>query len=98
MKKGLISLFALVVVVCCGTVGCSNREIDPAKVRAAFQNEPDNVKSQLEQGLTAIEAGNYAAALKPLELIALKVKLPPPENNILLDTISKAQAKAAGGK
>lgn len=97
MKKGLSYLFAL-GLVCWGAAGCSNREIDPAKVRAAFQNEPESVKSLLEQGLSAAVASNYEAALKPLETIAYRVKLPPPESKILADTITKVQARAAGGK
>jgi hypothetical protein len=98
MKKRLIQISAitgLVVLVACG---CSNKKIDTAKVRAAFQSLSGESKQYLEQGLTAIDQSNYLAAVKPLNKVGYLAKLNKEQGHLLEDTIAKAEAQAAKQK
>jgi hypothetical protein len=44
--------------------------------------------------LKAIDEGNFAAAARPLKVIAYKVKLDKHQREVLEDTIAKVEAKA----
>ena len=79
-------------------LGCSNNNIDTAKVRDAFQSLTGEAKDDLEQGLKAIDQSNYVAAVRPLKVLAIKVKMDKDHRIILEDTIAKVQAKAANQK
>jgi hypothetical protein len=75
-------------------VGCSNRNIDTAKVRAAFPSIDGDAKAQLETALAAIDASNYLAAVRPLEKAKYEIKMDKTQREILEDTLKKARAKA----
>jgi hypothetical protein len=97
MKKRIIQLsglFVLAGAIFLSATGCSNHNIDTAKVRAAFAGIDGDAKTQLETGLTAIDAGNYDAALKPLKIAAFEIKMDKNQRAILEDTIRKARVKA----
>jgi len=76
-------------------VGCSNSNIDTAKVRAAFASVQGDPKMQLETALAAIDATNYVAAVAPLEKAAYELKMDTNQREILMDTLKKVRAKAA---
>ena len=98
MKKRLILLVAITGLAWLAASGCSNKNIDTAKVRAAFQSLSGDARQNLDLGLNAIDESNYAAAVRPLKTIAYKVKLDKNQRDILEDTITKAEAKAAQQK
>jgi hypothetical protein len=95
MKKWLTLLSALAGMACLAAVGCSNKTIDAAKIRAAFQSVSGAPKEQLEEALTDIQASNYVAALKPLRTVAYTVKMNVTQRKIFEDTMAKVRAKAA---
>jgi Flp pilus assembly protein TadD len=97
MKKRLFTLFAATGLAFLTVVGCSNSNIDTAKVRTALQSIEPGQKELLEQALTAIDAGKYKDAYPPLRKIALGAKLNAEQNNILKDTMAKVEAKIAKG-
>jgi hypothetical protein len=98
MKKRLILLFAMAGLACLAAAGCSNKKIDTDKVRAAFQSASSDTRDYLEQGLRAIDQSNYVAAVKPLKLLAYRVKLDKNQRVILEDTLAKVEARAAKQK
>jgi hypothetical protein len=98
MRKWLILLVTLTGLAWLAVSGCSNNDIDTAKMRAAFQSLSGDAKQYLDQGLKAIDENNYAAAVRPLKTLAYKVKLEKNQRDILEDTIAKVEAKAAKQK
>jgi hypothetical protein len=92
MKRWLILLVSITALA--AVSGCSNKNIDTAKVREALQSLSGDAKQNLEQGLKAIDEGNFAAAARPLKVIAYKVKLDKHQREVLEDTIAKVEAKA----
>jgi cytochrome c-type biogenesis protein CcmH/NrfG len=98
MKKRLILLLTLTALAGLVASGCSDKKIDTAKVRAAFQSLSGENKQYLEDGLTAIDQTNYAAAVRPLKKVAYTTKMDLNQRSLLEDTIAKAEAKAAKQK
>jgi hypothetical protein len=98
MKKRLILLFALAGLAWLAAPGCSNKSIDTARVRAAFQSASGETRDWLEQGLKAIDQSNYVAAVRPLKKVAYTAKLDKDQRIILEDTIARAEARAAKQK
>jgi hypothetical protein len=98
MKKQLTAFVAMAAFVGFFAAGCSNHNIDTAKVRAAFPSIDGDAKVQLETGLSAIDAGNYIAAVKPLEKASYEMKMDKDQRKILEDTLKKARAKAQSQK
>jgi hypothetical protein len=98
MKKRLFTFFAVACLVLLAVVGCSNGNVDTAKVRAALQTLNAGQKEQLELALTAIDAGKFHDAVLPLRKIALGAKLDPDQVKLVKDTVAKVQAKVAKGQ
>jgi hypothetical protein len=98
MKKRLIASVVLTGLISLVSVGCSNKNIDTDKVRAAFPNIAGDAKAQLEQSLADIDATNFAAAVKPLEKATYEIKMDAGQRKILEDTLKKVRAKAAQQK
>jgi hypothetical protein len=98
MKKRLIRIFAMTGLIVLAALGCFNKNIDTAKVRAAFQSLSGGSKQYLEQGLQAIDQSNYVAAIRPLKKVAYTTKMDSIQRTLLEDTIAKAEAKAAKQK
>jgi hypothetical protein len=98
MKKRLIHIFAMTGLTVLVALGCSNKKIDTAKVREAFQSLSGEARQNLDQGLTAIDESNYVAALKPLNKVAFLAKLDKDQRLLLKDTLAKVEAKAAQQK
>ena len=97
MKKRIIrlsGLFVLAGAIFLSAAGCSNHNIDTAKVRAAFAGIGGDAKTELETGLAAIDASNYPAALKPLVKAGYEIKMDKNQREILADTIKKVRIKA----
>lgn len=94
MKKRFVLLLLTVAM----TGGCSDRSINTAKVRAAFSSLRPDLKSELEEGLTAIETSNYVAAIRPLEKVGYGAKMDKEQKLILEDTLKKTRKKAAESK
>jgi hypothetical protein len=98
MKKRLILLVAITSVAWLAASGCSEKKIDTAKIREAFPSLSGDARQNLDQGLKDIDESNYAAAVRPLKIIAYKVKLDKTQTAILEDTIAKVEDKAAHQK
>jgi hypothetical protein len=98
MKKRLFTFIAVASVAFLTVVGCSNSNIDTAKVRAALQSVEPAQKELLEQSLTAIDAGKYKDAYPPLRKFAFSTKLTVDQNKIIKDTMARLQAKIAKGQ
>jgi len=98
MKKRLFTLVAVASLAFLTLVGCSNSNVDTAKVRAALQSLEPGQKEQLELALSAIDAGKYKDALLPLRKIAFGAKLDKDQSKILKDTLDKVQIKIAKGQ
>jgi hypothetical protein len=94
MKKRIFPLFVLAGSIFLAAAGCSNNNIDTAKVRAAFPGVSGDAKVQLEAGLAAIDASNYEAALNPLKIAAFEIKMDKDQRAILEDTVKKTRIKA----
>jgi hypothetical protein len=95
MKKRSTLPVILTALVCIAAIGCSNTKIDTAKVRAAFPSIQGDAGVQLERGLAAIDASDYAAAVKPLEKATYELKMDKKQREILEDALKKCRAKAA---
>jgi uncharacterized lipoprotein NlpE involved in copper resistance len=98
MKKRALTVVAVVSFVFLALVGCSNPNVDTAKVRAALQSIAADQKVQLEMALSAIDAGKYKEALLPLRKVAYGAKLDKNQIQIVQDTIEKVRAKIAKGQ
>jgi hypothetical protein len=98
MKKRLFTFFAVASLVSLTLVGCSNSNVDTAKVRAALQSIDAGQKEQLELALTSIDAGKYKDAVLPLRKIAFGAKLDPDQTKLVKETLAKVQAKIAKGR
>jgi hypothetical protein len=95
MRKRVIAFVAVASLVLLTAVGCSDNNIDTAKVRAALQSVDDQNKAQLELALTAIDAGKFKDALLPLRKVAFGAKLDKTQGKILRDTMTKVQRRIA---
>jgi hypothetical protein len=98
MKKRLLTFVAVAGLAFLALVGCSNPNVDTAKVRAGLQSIGADQKVQLELALSAIDAGKYKEALLPLRKIAFGAKLNKDQSKILKDTLTTVQAKIARGQ
>jgi hypothetical protein len=98
MKTRLILIFTMTALAWLAVAGCSNNNIDTAKVRAAFPALSGDTKDFLEQALKAIDQSNYVAAVRPLKVVALKVKMDKNQTLLMEDTLAKVEAKAAKQK
>ena len=98
MKKRLFTLVAVASLAFLALVGCSNPNVDTAKVRAGLQSIGADQKVQLEMALTAIDAGKYKEALLPLRKVANTAKLDKAQTKLLARTIAKVRAKIAKGQ
>jgi cytochrome c-type biogenesis protein CcmH/NrfG len=97
LKKWLFTFVAVVSLAFLAPPGCSNPNVDTAKVRAALQSIPGDQKTQLETALSAIDAGKYKEALPPLRTVAFGAKLDAKQRKIIEQTIAKVRAKIAQG-
>jgi hypothetical protein len=94
MKKLLFQFMLLAGLMTWGAAGCSNQEIDTAKLQTAFQSAPPEVRSFVDTGVTAISAGKYSDALPVLQHVAFAAQMSKEQRQILTDTIKKVKAKA----
>ena len=94
MKKFLPKLMLLAVLMAWCAAGCSNQEIDTAKLQGAFQAALPEVRAQLDQGVAAINAGKFSEALPALQHVAYAAKMNKEQRLLLLDAIKKVKAKA----
>jgi hypothetical protein len=93
MKKLLcaFSLFATLAVW--GPLGCSNGNVDTAKLQSAFPSAVPEVQTNLDKGIAAINCGNFTAALPALQRVAYAAKMTPDQRAIIEDAIKKVKAK-----
>jgi hypothetical protein len=98
MKRRLILLVAMTAVASAALIGCSNNNIDTAKLRQSFQSISGDARNSLDVAFKAIDESNYVAALRPLRTVAYKAKLDKQQSAILEETIAKVEAKAAKQK
>jgi hypothetical protein len=94
MKKLLLQLVLLASLLAWGATGCSNKEIDTAKLQSTFQDVTPEVRPYLDQGIAAIKAGKFAEALPALQHVAYATKMNPEQRLVLEDAIKKVKVKA----
>ncbi len=94
MKKMLLPLLLLAGLMAWGATGCSNQEIDTAKLQSAFQSAAPEARPFLDQGIAAIQAGKFAEALPALQRFAYAAKMSEEQRVLLNDAIRKVKAKA----
>ena len=94
MKKLLLQLMLLAGLMAWGATGCSNQEIDTAKLQSAFPSATPDVQAWLDQGVAAIHAGKFSEALPALQHVAYAAKMSREQRLILEDAIKKVKAKA----
>jgi hypothetical protein len=98
MIKRLSARAAFLALLMFSMVGCSNDNIDTAKVRASMQSLDSSQKQELESALTAIEAKRYKDSLLPLRKVAFGAKLDKSQSKLLKDTMDKVQVHIAKGE
>ena len=98
MKKRLFTLVAVASLACLALAGCSNPNVDTAKVRASLQSIEPGPKAQLEAALSAIDAGKYTDALLPLRKVSFDAKLDKKQRKVVENTIAKVKAKISKGQ
>jgi len=77
------------------TLGCHSRQsVDIARVEQSFQNAPDTERTEIDQALAAIKAGDHAAALESLNKVTQSARLTPAQLETLRDLIVQLQQTA----
>jgi hypothetical protein len=94
MKKMLLRLLLLAGLMTWGVTGCSNHEVDTAKLQTAFQSQTPEVRAMLDKGVAAIQAAKFSEALTDLQKVAYAAKMDKDQRLILEDAIRKVKAKA----
>ena len=94
MKKLLLQFVLLAALMAWGATGCSNQEIDIAKLQSTFQGVTPEARPYLDQGVAAIKAGKFAEALPALQHVAYAAKMNQAQRLVLEDAIKKVKAKA----
>ena len=101
MKNRFLSLgamAALIALVFFASAGCSNPNVDTAKVRKVMQGITPEEVPRLEEALSDIDAGKYQEALMPLRRVAYAAKLNKAQTKMLEETIAKVRAKISKGQ
>lgn len=96
MKKlGFITTLVLSISLL-GLVGCSKSGgIDTTKVQSAFQTASTVDKAEVEKAITAIKAGDFAAALASLQKAVASANVTAEQKSSLQDLINEVQAKVS---
>lgn len=93
MKKLLILLTVVVGLMVWGATGCSNREVDTAKLQSAFQTADPGIRDAVGKSVAAIAVSNYSGALPGLQRVAYAAKLTQEQRLVLEDSIKKVKAR-----
>ncbi len=88
MKK----LRFIAVIALLALAGCGPPKVDTAALQGAFQSAPDEIKAELDKGITAINGTNFAAALPPLQKVAYGMKMTKEQRAVMEDTIARVRA------
>ena len=94
MKKLLLQFLLLAGLMAWGATGCSNQEIDTAKLQTAFQSAAPDARTYLDQGVAAIHTGKFSEALPALQHVAYAAKMSQEQRLLLEDAIKKVKARA----
>jgi hypothetical protein len=92
-KKLPLPLLLAAGLMVWGAAGCTNREVDTAKLQSAFQTADQGIRTEVDQGIADIKAGNYSAASDVLQHVAFAGKLTKEQRLILQDSMKKVRAK-----
>ena len=94
MKRLLFAVTALVGLGLLGLIGCKKEGgIDTSKVELAFQTVAAADKTEVQNAITALKAGEYSSALASLQKAAASVNLTPEQKSALMDLINEVKAK-----
>jgi hypothetical protein len=91
----LAVMIAFIAMVLTGATGCSNPNVDTAKVRAAMQGLPPEQMALLNQAMADIDAGKFKEAFQPLRQLGYAAKLNKDQSKVLQETIGKVRVKMA---
>ena len=75
MKKLLCVMAVLTALTALIATGCAKKELDFAKVEAAFKNDRNVDMALLDKGLAAAKAGQFQEALPALQKVAFGTHL-----------------------
>ncbi len=68
--------------------GCHGKQrFDTGHVEQSFRNAPDPERTDVENGLAAIKAGDYSAAVALLDKVTQSQRLTPPQKESLRDLL-----------
>ena len=74
--------------------GCSkDGSVDTSKVESSFSASDAQGKSDVDQVVAAVKAGDFAAATAPLQKLASNVKLTPEQQQAVKDLLTEVQDK-----
>jgi hypothetical protein len=96
MKK--LARLSLVIMIACaffGVAGCSKSggNIDTSKVQTAFQSAPPVDKAEVQNGISALKASDYAGALSSFKRVLTSANITPEQKSAVQDLIGQVQAK-----
>jgi len=92
--KPLHYLGALTAALAITFAGCSkDGAVDTSKVESTFSAAEPSAKSQVDQIVTAVKAGDFAAASAPLQALASNAKLTPDQQQAIKDLMTQVQEK-----
>src|SRR5579872_1341574 len=89
---------ATLAIVFLGAAGCSKNgsEVNTARLQSAFQNSPPVDRTEVQNAITAVKAGNYSDALASAQKVATSVNLTPEQKSAIQDFIGQMRTKALG--
>ena len=74
--------------------GCSkDGSVDTSKIESSFSSSDAQGKSDVDQVVAAVKAGDFAAATAPLQKLASNAKLTPEQQQAVKDVMTQVQEK-----
>ena len=74
--------------------GCSkDGSVDTSKIESSFSSSDAQGKSEVDQVVAAVKAGDFAAATAPLQKLASNAKLTPEQQQAVKDLLTEVQDK-----
>lgn len=74
--------------------GCSkDGSVDTSKIESSFSSSDAQGKSDVDQVVAAVKAGDFAAATAPLQKLASNAKLTPEQQQAVKDLMTQVQEK-----
>ncbi len=95
MKKIFFTAVAVTAMALSGLVGCKKSDVDTSRVESAFQNTPDNAKTNVDVMVAQVKTNNYSGALLTLQQSLATAKFTPEQKAALEDLGTQVKNKIA---